>query len=220
MYSWDDFIKEQSDKEYFKSIMQLLAEARKSKCIYPNKELLFNAFKKTDIHNIKICIIGQDPYHSGVACGLAFGVDKQSKIPPSLCNIFKELKNDVGISSFEDKSLECWCKNGVFLINTALTVEAGMPLSHGNIGWDIFVKASIQKILEINKFTVFMLWGNKAQDFFREMINDCCIINGFHVLHSAHPSPFSARGFFGNKHFSRANSILKIMNIEEVIWNL
>ncbi|MDO5564688.1 MAG: uracil-DNA glycosylase [Eubacteriales bacterium] len=199
-----DIINEEKEKEYFKNLQKFLDIEYKTNTIFPKREEIFRAFELTPLNNIKIVILGQDPYHErDEAHGLAFSVLKGEKIPPSLKNIFKELKNDLNIN-MEDGFLEEWAKNGVLLMNTILTVREGIPLSHKNIGWEIFTKRILVEINKLNKKIVFMLWGNNAKEYKNLITN-----KNFLILESPHPSPLSAsRGFFGCKHFSKAQEFL------------
>jgi len=213
---WDNFIQNEFKKSYFDSILKKIEEDKRNGItILPNENLIFNAFKLCDYNNIKVVVIGQDPYHTkNVADGLAFS-SQQAKTPPSLKNIFKEIYNSLGIKEdfnvfFKTNSLITWAKQGMFLINTSLTVQEGKPNSHSKIGWDMFVKNTIKEINNNNKPVLFLLWGNNAKKF------EHLITNKTHkVLKSAHPSPFSVRrGFEGNNHFVIMKEFLKnIYNI-------
>lgn len=186
----------------------------KNKIIFPNKKDIFRAYEKTPYEEIKVVIIGQDPYHNeGQANGLAFSVPINFKLPPSLKNIYKELKDDLNIENING-DLTKWSEQGVFLINTALTVEKNLPMSHTKIGWQEFV---ISTIKEINKKdnVIFLLWGGEAKKF-KKYITDNNII-----IESAHPSPLSCyRGFWGSKPFSKINNILKDKEIPEIDWEI
>lgn len=185
-----------------------------NKIIYPEKDNIFNAYKLTPYENIKVVIIGQDPYHNeGQAQGLAFSVPDKFKLPPSLKNIYTELNSDLNISNING-NLEYWAKQGVFLINTILTVEKNTPLSHSKIGWDNFVLDSIKEINKKDKI-IFLLWGGEAKKF-KKYISP----NNF-IIESAHPSPLSCyRGFWGSKPFSKINDILKENEIELIDWKI
>jgi uracil-DNA glycosylase len=185
-----------------------------NKIIYPVKDNIFNAYKLTPYENIKVVIIGQDPYHNeGQAQGLAFSVPNEFKLPPSLRNIYTELSSDLNISNVNG-NLEDWAKQGVFLINTILTVEKNTPLAHSKIGWDKFVLDSIKEINKKNNI-IFLLWGGEAKKF-KKYISD----KNF-IIESAHPSPLSCyRGFWGSKPFSKINDILKENKIKLIDWKI
>lgn len=188
-----------------------------SPAIYPKQENLFAALNLTHINNTKVVILGQDPYHGpDQAMGLAFSVPAESKLPPSLRNIFKEIQSDPGISaeSSLDGDLTRWSKQGVLLLNTRMTVEEGKPGSHRNIGWEIFTDEVIRAVDQNREHVVFMLWGASAIEK-KALINPSKHL----VLTAAHPSPLSAyRGFFGCKHFSQCNTYLQEHNIEIIQW--
>lgn len=185
-----------------------------NKIIFPNKKDIFNAYKLTPYENIKVVIIGQDPYHNdGQAQGLAFSVPDNFKLPPSLKNIFIELKSDLNIIN-ENGNLEFWAKQGVFLINTILTVEKNKPLSHSKFGWDKLITETIK---EINKKdnVIFLLWGGEAKKYKKYITS-----NNF-IIEDPHPSPLSCyRGFWGSKPFSKINNILDKNNIENINWKI
>ena len=202
--SWDEVLGPEMQKEYYKIIKNFVKEERESKTIYPSKEDLFNAFKLTDFKDIKVVILGQDPYHEkDEAMGLSFSVRQGVKMPPSLRNIFKELQNDLGIER-TNTDLSDWARQGVFLLNTVLTVEEGRANSHKDIGWEIFTDYVIKQINDRLDNVVFILWGNSARE------KKALITNKTHmIIESAHPSPFSAyHGFFNSKPFSRTNKFL------------
>lgn len=215
---WKSLLTEEFEKDYFKKIHEVIKPGYKKDIVRPPKELVFNALNSTKLKDIKVVIIGQDPYHDdNQAHGLAFSVPKGIKIPPSLRNIFIELKTD--IPSFEkDESLggclQKWTKEGVFLLNTFLTVEAHKAGSHSKIGWDIFTDKVIKLISEKNDGCAFLLWGNFAQK--KEVLIDKKIHK---VLKCAHPSPFSVTKFFNSKCFSGANDFLKSINKTEINWS-
>ena len=211
---WDKVLKEEIEKEYFSNIISQLKIEYQNNIIYPSKEEIFNAFQLTDYDDIKVVILGQDPYHGeGEAEGLAFSVKSNIKRPPSLRNIFKEIKNDLNIDR-EENSLKDWASQGVLLLNTILTVQKDTPLSHKKLGWELFTDQVIKKINDKEEPVVFILWGNYAKTK-RELIT-----NEIHyIIEGAHPSPFSAnRGFFGTKPFSRTNEFLEKNNIEGIRW--
>ena len=202
--SWDEVLQEEMKKSYFKYIKEFVKEERLSKTIFPPAQDLFNAFKLTDFKDIKVVILGQDPYHGEKeAMGLSFSVRRGVRTPPSLRNIFKELKEDLGIERC-DTDLSDWAKQGVFLLNTVLTVEKDKANSHKDIGWEIFTDYVIKQINDKLDNVVFILWGRQARDKKRMITNP-----NHYVIESAHPSPLSAyNGFFGSKPFSKANKYL------------
>lgn len=210
--SWDLVLHEEMQKSYFKYLREFVKEERLNKTIYPPAKDLFNAFKLTDFNNIKVVILGQDPYHGEKeAMGLSFSVRRGVRTPPSLKNIFKELKDDLGIER-TDTDLSDWAKQGVFLLNTVLTVEKDKANSHKDIGWEIFTDYVIKQINDKLENVVFILWGRQARD------KKALITNANHcIIESAHPSPLSAyNGFFGSKPFSKANKYLKDHNKDEI----
>jgi uracil-DNA glycosylase len=178
---------------------------------------MFNAFYKTPFHNVKIVLLGQDPYHNpGQAQGLSFSVPNGIQKPPSLINIYKELQSDLGIAPSVNGNLEKWSEQGVLLLNASLTVRKNEPGSHSKMGWIEFTDAVIKKISEEKKGVVFLLWGKFAQDK-QALIDE----TKHHVLKAAHPSPFSAdKGFFGCKHFSKANEYLMQEGLQPIDWKL
>lgn len=214
---WDQYLEQEYKKEYFQKLMDFVKEEYKHKTIYPKQNEVFNAFRYTDYSNVKVVILGQDPYHGpNQAEGLSFSVKNEVLKPPSLQNIFKELESDLGIPFPEHNSLKPWAKQGVLLLNAVLTVEEHKPTSHKNQGWETFTDQVIKILNDRDTPTVFILWGAYARskkDF---------ITNKKHlVIESAHPSPFSARnGFFGSKPFSKTNEFLKKNNIKEIDWRI
>lgn len=202
--SWDEILQEEMKKSYFKHIKDFIKEERLSKTIYPPAQDLFNAFKLTDFKDIKVVILGQDPYHGEKeAMGLSFSVRRGVRTPPSLRNIFKELKDDLGIDR-TNTDLSDWAKQGIFLLNTVLTVEKDKANSHKDIGWEIFTDYVIKQINDKLNNVVFILWGKQARDKKRIITNP-----NHYVIESAHPSPLSAyNGFFGSKPFSKTNEYL------------
>ena len=216
--TWSDVLGEEKRQPYFKSILQfLLQEKAAGKTIYPAQEDLFSAFRETPYEQVKVVILGQDPYHGpGQAHGLSFSVKPGVKPPPSLRNVFQELKNDLNIAIPQHGCLQQWASQGVLLLNTSLSVEAAKPQSHANIGWATFTDAVIDKLNQHPQPLVFLLWGAHA-------INKGSRINQQNhlVLTAAHPSPFSAhRGFLGCQHFSRANAFLISKGREPIQWDL
>jgi uracil-DNA glycosylase len=216
--SWKELLKQEFDKPYFQQIpLHLKTEKSQGKTIYPPGRLIFNAFNTTPIDKIKVVIIGQDPYHGpNQAHGLCFSVQNGVPPPPSLINIFKELQDDIGMAIPRHGNLTKWAEQGVFLLNASLTVRAGEPMSHSKIGWASFTDSVIKKISDHSKHVVFLLWGKFAQDK-RILIDETKHL----ILKSAHPSPLSAyAGFFGCKHFSKANAYLISKGIDPVDWSL
>ena len=211
---WDIVLNEEINKDYFKSLLNTVSKLYEEKTIYPPKKDVFNAFR-LNYKDVKVVILGQDPYHgTGEAHGYAFSCLK-TPIPPSLKNIYKELYDDLGIEKdMLDGNLLPWVKQGVMLLNTGLTVEKDKPNSHKDLDWDIFTDEVIRKLNEREKPVVFILWGNNARKK-KELIT-----NPKHlVIESAHPSPFSARnGFFGSKPFSKTNNFLIKNNISPIKW--
>jgi len=214
---WDEILKDEFEKPYFKDLMEFVQTEYKTKTIYPYFPNVFNALKYTDYDDVKVVILGQDPYHgTGEAHGLSFSVLEGVTKPPSLRNIFKELKADLGIDEPESGNLVAWTKEGVMLLNSVLTVEKDKPASHQNRGWETFTDEVIRKINEREKSVVFLLWGSFAKSK-KELITN----KNHYIIESAHPSPFSAnKGFFGTKPFSRANEFLKQNSQNEVNWKI
>ena len=214
---WDIILQDEFKKEYFENLMNFVKNEYKTKTIYPKQNEVFNAFRYTDFDNVKVVILGQDPYHGpNQAEGLSFSVSNEVLKPPSLKNIFKELESDLEIPFPEHNSLKKWAKEGVLLLNAVLTVEEHKPTSHKDKGWEIFTDDIIKILNKRDTPTVFILWGAYARSK-RNLIT-----NPKHlVIESAHPSPFSARnGFFGSKPFSKTNEFLKKNNIKEIDWRI
>lgn len=213
--SWDNVLDSEYHKDYFKKIVMFINKAYKERDIFPPKGYVLRALSLTDYDDVKVVILGQDPYHGvGEANGLSFSVNKGVRLPPSLKNIYKELYDDLGIRHALDGDLTGWASQGVLLLNAILTVEKDKPASHKDLGWETFTDAIISKINEKNTPVVFILWGNFAKS------KASLITNKRHlVITSAHPSPFSCRyGFFGSKPFSRANKFLRENNVKEIFW--
>ena len=213
---WKEVLKDQFNQPYFENIVKhLKVEKSQGKTIYPPGGLIFNAFNSTAFVHIKVVIIGQDPYHGpGQAHGLCFSVQRGVAQPPSLMNIFKELQEDIGIPIPNHGNLQHWAEQGVFLLNASLTVRAGEPMSHSKIGWAQFTDSVIKRISERSKHVVFLLWGKFAQEK-ASLIDESKHL----ILKSAHPSPLSAHaGFFGCRHFSKANAYLVSKGIDPVEW--
>lgn len=210
---WDDVLSDIYNKDYFKILIDKVNKEYEDKIIYPSKDDLFNAFKLTSFNDVKVVIVGQDPYHGeGEAHGLSFSVRDGIKIPPSLKNIYKELYDDLGVPIRDSGNLDGWARQGVLLLNSTLTVEKDKPNSHSKIGWQEFTDEVI-KVIDKNKSNVvFLLWGNYARSKKK-------LIKNNYIIESSHPSPFSARnGFFGSKPFSRTNEYLMKMGIKEINW--
>lgn len=215
--SWKEQLKDEFFSPYFIKLKNFLIEEKRLYKIYPPGSEIFNAFNLTPFNDVKVVIIGQDPYHgSGQAHGLCFSVQTGIKPPPSLVNIFKELHDDVGITIPNHGNLETWAKQGVLLLNATLTVRDSQAGSHQKQGWETFTDSVIKKISEKKNGVIFILWGKFAQDK-ANLIDK----NKHHILTAAHPSPFSAyNGFFGCKHFSKTNEILKNSGIKEIDWQV
>lgn len=216
--SWLKQLEHEFEQDYFLKIVDFLkAEKAKGAIIYPKGADIFNAFALTPFPEVKVVILGQDPYHNpNQAHGLCFSVNEGIAPPPSLVNIYKEIKSDLGIEIPATGNLSHWAKQGVLLLNASLTVEANKPMSHSKIGWHIFTDAVIQKISEQKEQVVFLLWGKFAQS------KSSLIDEQKHlILKAAHPSPLSAyNGFYGCKHFSKTNEYLQSKNIAPVDWRL
>ena len=211
---WDNVLKDEYDKEYFKDLISFVESEYNNKTIYPEFSNIFNALKHTSFNDVKVVILGQDPYHGDMeAHGLSFSVLEGVKMPPSLRNIFKELKSDLDIDRTKT-DLTDWADQGVLLLNSILTVLKDTPLSHKNKGWEVFTDKIIEKLGEREKPMVFILWGSYARSK-KDLIK-----NKKHlIIESAHPSPLSARrGFFGSKPFSRTNEFLKENGYKEIKW--
>lgn len=215
--SWLTELKTEFESDYFKSLKLFLLEEKKKHTIFPKGEDIFNAYNLTPFNEIKVVIIGQDPYHGeNQAHGLCFSVQKGIKPPPSLKNIYKELKSDVEFTEPNHGELTSWAKQGVFLLNATLTVRKSQPGSHQKKGWETFTNETIKAISNKKEGIVFLLWGRFAQE--KEKLIDA---EKHHILKAAHPSPFSAyNGFFGCKHFSKTNSLLQSQNLTPINWNL
>ena len=214
--TWEDIIDLEKQKDYYKSLEKEINKRYKTTTVFPEKQNIFKAFSLTKLDNLKVVILGQDPYHGfGQAQGLAFSTPANIKNPPSMQNILKEIHSDLGKKSFcEDGDLTPWAKQGVLLLNTILTVEEAKPKSHHNLGWEVFTDNIIKYISDNCEDTIFILWGSPA-------ISKTKLIDRkkHHILTAPHPSPLSSyRGFFGCKHFSQTNDILKSLNKEAIIW--
>ena len=215
--SWKDVLQDEFQQPYFQSLVNFIKQEKSAgKTIYPPGSLIFNAFNKTPFDEVKVVILGQDPYHNpGEAMGLSFSVPKGVRTPPSLKNIYKELNNDLGVPVSNHGDLTAWAEQGVFLLNAMLTVERNKPRSHHKIGWQDFTDAVIRKLSERRENLVFMLWGGFARK--KKMLIDT---NRHLVLESAHPSPLAGNAFFGNHHFSKANEYLRENGRQPIDWSL
>ena len=214
---WDERLKGEFDKPYYQELRQFLIEEYRHHVVYPNMHNIFNALKYTSFSDTKVVILGQDPYHGpGQAHGLCFSVQKGVEPPPSLQNIFKELMQDVGIARPQHGELTCWARQGVLLLNAVLTVREHEPNSHKGKGWEILTDRIISELNNKETPVVFLLWGANARS------KKSLITNPLHVkLETVHPSPLSAyNGFFGCRHFSKANAILEASGQEPIDWNV
>ena len=211
---WDVVLKEEYEKNYFKNIAMFINKEYKEKIVYPPKRDILRALKLTDYNDVKVVILGQDPYHGeNEANGLSFSVNEGIKLPPSLKNIYKELYDDLGITKTTG-DLTSWANQGVLLLNSVLTVLKDTPTSHSKIGWQEYTGAIIKKLNEREKPIVFILWGNYARSKKNLITN-----KRHYIIESPHPSPFSANsGFFGSRPFSKTNEFLKKNNIKEIEW--
>lgn len=211
---WDVVLKEEYEKNYFKNIAMFINKEYKEKTVYPPKRDILRALKLTDYNDVKVVILGQDPYHGeNEANGLSFSVNEGIKLPPSLKNIYKELYDDLGITKTTG-DLTSWANQGVLLLNSVLTVLKDTPTSHSKIGWQEYTDAIIKKLNEREKPIVFILWGNYARSKKNLITN-----KRHYIIESPHPSPFSANsGFFGSRPFSKTNEFLKKNNIKEIEW--
>lgn len=214
--TWKDIIENEQQKPYYEKLKEEIDKRYENSIVFPEKQNIFKAFSLTKLENLKVVILGQDPYHGfGQAQGLAFSTPANIKNPPSMQNILKEIQSDLGKKSIcEDGDLTPWAKQGVLLLNTILTVEESKPKSHHNLGWEVFTDNIIKYISDNCKDTIFILWGSPA-------ISKTKLIDRkkHHILTAPHPSPLSSyRGFFGCKHFSKTNDILKSLNKEAIIW--
>lgn len=215
--SWKEVLDAETQKSYFLELAEFVREERKSGYVFPPRKDVFNAFKLTPLDDVKVVLLGQDPYHNaGQAHGLAFSVPRGMKPPPSLVNIFKELNTDLGIPRPSHGCLEAWAERGVLLLNTTLTVRAHEAGSHQGHGWETFTDTVIQTLADRGKPLVFILWGSHARS--KSRLID---VNQHLVVESAHPSPLSAhRGFFGSKPFTEVNQGLEFLGVEPIDWTL
>lgn len=214
---WDDLLEEEFQKDYYKTMRSFLIEEYRSKTVFPKMEDIFTALKLTPYKDVKVVILGQDPYHGrGQSHGLAFSVKKGVRIPPSLRNMYKEMNTDLGLPIPNNGYLEKWAEEGVLLLNTALTVREADANSHSKIGWEIFTDKIIKMLNEREEPIVFILWGNNAKTKEEYITN-----KNHYIIKSFHPSPLSAtRGFFGSKPFSKANDFLRSVGEKEIDWKI
>ena len=214
---WDIILNDEINKDYFRELIKKIKSEYDTKIIYPKQSEIFKAFRNTPYKDVKVVILGQDPYHGeNQAEGLSFSVKVGIKQPPSLQNIFKELHDDLGCTIPKNGSLVKWSEEGILLLNTVLTVEKDKAASHKDLGWEKFTDEVIRKLNEKKEPVVFILWGNFARS------KKSLITNKEHyIIESAHPSPFSAyNGFFGSKPFSKTNNFLKSKGIEPIDWQI
>lgn len=215
--SWDGLLMKEFEKDYYLRLREFLKDEYKNKTVYPHMNNIFNALRYTPYEKVKVVIIGQDPYHGpNQAHGLCFSVQKGVAPPPSLKNIFKEINSDLGLPIPSHGDLSHWAQQGVLLLNSVLTVRQGEANSHKGMGWEIFTDKIIELLNEREKPIVFLLWGTPAKNKAK------CVTNKRHyILSTVHPSPLSAyNGFFGCRHFSKTNEILREMGQKEIDWNL
>ena len=214
---WNPLLRDEFEKEYWSELQAFVASQRSKTLIYPRAEDVFQALHLTPYHEVRVLILGQDPYHGvGQANGLCFSVNEGIKIPPSLSNIYKEMKTDLGFSPPNHGNLGAWAKQGVLLLNTVLTVEDSKPGSHRNHGWEIFSDRIIDVVSKKTKPVVFVLWGAAAQK--KKALID---LDRHVVIESAHPSPLSAyRGFLGSRPFSKINQALSEFGVEPIDWSI
>ena len=215
--SWKLVLQNEFQKDYFLKLKEFLVEEKKSQVVYPPGSQIFNAFNFTPFHNVKVILLGQDPYHGpGQAHGLCFSVPNGVQKPPSLINIFKEIQTDIGLPFPKGGNLEGWAKQGVLLLNATLTVRAHQAGSHQKKGWEQFTDAAIAAVNNNLQGVIFLLWGAYAQAKV-ELIDK----SKHHVLTAPHPSPLSVtRGFFGCKHFSKTNELLRMQSKTEINWGI
>lgn len=214
---WKDLLSEEINKDYYKSLREFLILEYNTQTIFPQMPDIFNALNYTSYKDVRVVILGQDPYHGeGQSHGLSFSVKPGIKTPPSLRNIYKELNSDLGCFIPNNGFLESWAKQGVLLLNTSLTVRSASPNSHKNKGWEIFTNKIIELLNDRKKPVVFILWGNNA------ISKESLITNDRHlIIKSVHPSPLSAsRGFFGSKPFSKTNDFLNSINETPIDWQI
>ncbi len=213
--SWHTQLEKEFEKQYFKDLTDFVRKEYQTKRIYPPGSLIFNAFNVCPFSNVKVVLLGQDPYHGpNQAHGLCFSVNDKIPLPPSLQNIYKEIESDLNIKTYTTGNLERWAKQGVFLLNATLTVQSGMAGSHQGKGWETFTDAVIKILSQEKEHLVFLLWGSYAQQK-ASLIDE----HKHLVLKAVHPSPLSAyRGFFGCRHFSKTNEYLRLNGLPEIDW--
>lgn len=212
--SWKEVLMEEFQQPYFQDLKQFLTLEKQTNIVYPPGPLIFNAFNQTPFDEVKVLILGQDPYHGpGQANGLCFSVSNGIKHPPSLVNIFKEMQKDLNVPYPKTGDLTGWAKQGILLLNTTLTVRASSPASHQGQGWEFFTDAVIRTLSEQREGIVFILWGRHAQN--KKPLID---MSKHFVLEAAHPSPYSANGFFGCRHFSKTNYLLTQNGKTPINW--
>ena len=215
--TWREFVESEAEKPYFRKLMRKVDTEREKAEVFPSREDMFSCFRACPLGNTRVVIVGQDPYHgAGQAHGMSFSVKKGVRIPPSLQNIFKELRADLDCEIPSHGFLENWAKQGVLLMNTSWSVEKGKPASHAKFGWMEFSENILEMLNDFDEPLVFILWGAHAQKVGAK------ITNPKHLkIETAHPSPFSAnRGFFGSKPFSKTNDFLRKNNLEEIDWRI
>lgn len=215
--TWEKALHEEFSKEYYRKLFLFVREAYQRGTVYPASDEIFTAFHLTPLEQVKVVILGQDPYHNaGQAHGLCFSVKPQVEIPPSLINIYQELHDDLGCKIPNHGFLTSWAEQGVLMLNTVLTVQAHKPMSHRGVGWEEFTDAAIRKVNEQDRPIVFILWGKPAQEKAKMLTNP-----KHFVLKAPHPSPLSAyRGFFGSKPFSQTNNFLRENDVEPIDWQI
>ncbi len=214
--SWREVLKDEFQSAYFDKLVASVKKAKQSNSVYPPGKLLFQAFNAVPFHKVKVVILGQDPYHNpGEAMGLCFSVPRDTRIPPSLKNIYRELISDIQFKPPMHGDLSAWTERGVFLLNAMLTVEKNKPGSHRKMGWQTFTDAVIRKLSEEREGLVFMLWGNFARG--KSTLIDA---SKHLVLEAAHPSPLARGAYFGSKHFSQANDYFRQNGQHTIDWSL
>lgn len=212
--SWKQALSHEFGSDYWKTLTDYVRNEYQSKTVYPPPKKVFRAFDLAPLDKVKVVIVGQDPYHGpNQANGLCFAVEDGIRLPPSLKNIFKEIKEDLGVEPLPSGDLSRWAKQGVFMLNAVLTVAAGSPASHAGLGWEKFTDAAIKVLNEKRKNIVYILWGKYAQNKGEVIDREKNL-----VLTSAHPSPYSATMFFGHHHFSKCNQYLKDHGQEPIDW--
>lgn len=214
--SWKSVLEDEFSKPYFLALKEFLVSEKQQYTVYPRGAQIFSAFNHTPFDQVKVVIIGQDPYHgAGQANGLCFSVSPGIAKPPSLVNIFKELESDLGIPVAKTGNLEPWADQGVLLLNATLTVRAGVAGSHQKKGWEIFTDTVIQQVSELKENVVFLLWGSFAHGK-AELID----ARKHHILKAAHPSPLARGAFFGCRHFSKTNAFLESKGLKPIDWRV